>query len=219
MGNKKHKLGWIDINLSELVKADWNYKEEDLKQSEKLKNNIKKNGQVENIIVRELKGGSYEVVNGNHRLDVMNELKFKQCHAFNLGSITKETAIIKAIETNETKFASNGIRLSELIKEVSENVGLDVLEESMPYTADEMQNMINLLEFDWEEDLTNGEELDLTDQDPFNYEIKVNVSSDTFERWLDLKKKMSILLEYENESKVIEFAIIEALNTPIESLK
>lgn len=77
------KKGFTDIEVSKLVKAVWNYKEEDEKQTQKLIENFKRNGQVENIQIRELDNGSYEVVNGNHRLDVMNELKMKKCHVFN----------------------------------------------------------------------------------------------------------------------------------------
>jgi hypothetical protein len=52
-----------------LIKADWNYKEEDEFISDKLVNNMKRNGQIENIHVRKLNTGFYEVINGNHRLD------------------------------------------------------------------------------------------------------------------------------------------------------
>ncbi|GAB1371190.1 hypothetical protein MASR1M45_12520 [Candidatus Kapaibacterium sp.] len=52
-----------------LIKASWNYKEEDEFTTNKLVNNMKKNGQIENIHVRKLQTGYYEVVNGNHRLD------------------------------------------------------------------------------------------------------------------------------------------------------
>jgi len=218
MAKKKHQLGWIDIKLSQLVKADWNYKTEDEEQSKKLKNNIERNGVIENILVRRLDNGSYEVVNGNHRLDVMNSLKLKECHAYNLGEITKENAIRVAIETNETRFGVDGIKLSHLIDEISDNVGLQELEKSMPFSADEMQNMLDLLHFDWETDDDAGQPLDLEEEDPFNFDINLKVSKDTYNRWLDLRKKLATINGYDNESKVFEFAIIEALNIPIESI-
>ena len=76
MEKKKYKLGFIEVPIDKLVKADWNYKTEDDKKQEKLKENIKRNGQIENILIRELDTGYYEVVNGNHRLSVLKELKF-----------------------------------------------------------------------------------------------------------------------------------------------
>lgn len=218
MARKKYQLGWVDIKLSQLVKADWNYKTEDEEQSRKLKNNIERNGVIENILVRRLDNGSYEVVNGNHRLDVMNSLKMKECHAYNLGEISKEKAIRVAIETNETRFGADGIKLSHLIDEISDNVGLQELEKSMPFTADEMQNMLDLLHFDWEVEEDAGEPLDLEEPDPFNFDINLKVSKETYDRWLDLRKKLASINGYDNESKVFEFAIIEALNIPIESI-
>jgi ParB-like chromosome segregation protein Spo0J len=62
---------FVDIPLDLLVPADWNYKTDDEYRQEKLKNNIKRNGQVENIIVRLLSTGFYEIVNGNHRYQAL----------------------------------------------------------------------------------------------------------------------------------------------------
>ena len=73
MAKKKYKLGWTDVKVSHLSKAAWNYKDEDAEQTKKLIANFKRNGQVENLQIRQRGNGSYEVVNGNHRLDVMNE--------------------------------------------------------------------------------------------------------------------------------------------------
>ena len=82
------KKGFTDLDVSKLVKADWNYKEENDKQTENLLNNFKRNGQIENIIIRELDAGLFEVVNGNHRVDVMKILKIKKVHAYNCGKIS-----------------------------------------------------------------------------------------------------------------------------------
>src|SRR3972149_2059713 len=68
-----YKLMPIEI----LVKADWNYKADDEEKSNKLTNNIKRIGQVENIQVRELDTGYYEVINGNHRLDCLQKIDKK----------------------------------------------------------------------------------------------------------------------------------------------
>lgn len=51
------KIGFQEIDIENLVKAEWNYKKDDAILHEKLKANILKNGLIENIIVRELVGG------------------------------------------------------------------------------------------------------------------------------------------------------------------
>lgn len=113
-----------------LVKADWNYKEEDEFVSQKLVNNLKKNGQIENIHVRKLKTGYYEVVNGNHRLDACDVIDKKNIIAYDHGEISLTEAQLIAIETNETKFKSNQERLSILIQ----NIRLEIPDEELRFT-------------------------------------------------------------------------------------
>ena len=218
MAKKKHKLGWVDIEIKDLIKAEWNYKEEDEKQTEKLIANFKKNGQVENIQIREL-GDKYEVVNGNHRLDVMREIGMDKAHAYNYGEMSKADAQIVAIETNETRFRSNAVKLGETFEELKEVYSIDEMAKTMPFDEKEISNMIDVLNFDWEQfDVEEDAPLDLSEQDPFNHVIKINVSKDIHTNWLELKTRMKQLNGYDNDSKVFEFAIIEALNIPYESL-
>ena len=56
------KKGFLDIEVSKLVKADWNYKEENEQQTENLLNNFKRNGQIENILIRELDTGYFDSI-------------------------------------------------------------------------------------------------------------------------------------------------------------
>tara|TARA_R110002167_G_scaffold109315_2_gene278682 strand:- start:6998 stop:7660 length:663 start_codon:yes stop_codon:yes gene_type:complete len=219
MGKERYQMGWVDVNTSDLVKADWNYKEENAEQTLKLVENFKRNGQVENIQIRELEDGRYEVVNGNHRLDVMKSIEMKKCHAYNYGEISKAEAQRIAIETNETRFATNAIKLGETLEEISGTFSIDEMAKTMPFKEEEISNMIETLNFDWEQfDATDDDAIDLEAEDVFDNTIKIKVSKDTFQRWLELRKRMLELNGYDNESKVFEFAIIEALNIPVESL-
>ena len=59
------------------------------------------------------------------------------------------------------------------------------------------------------------QETDFSKEAKFNRTIKIKVTEQTYKRWLELNRKISKLMEYENESKVFEFAIIEALNLSI----
>lgn len=153
----KMGVGWQDADLSLLVKADWNYKTEDSEKSEKLKNNIKRNGQIENLLIRELPTGFFEVVNGNHRLDVMKELGMKTAHVYNFGQLSDRQAMRIAIETNETRFQSDSIKLAELVKDISQDFTAEELSTTMPYTVQEIQDMEKLLDFDFDQFNKNGE--------------------------------------------------------------
>jgi len=218
MEKKKYKLGYIEMLTDQLVKADWNYKTEDPVKQEKLKENIKRNGQIENIIVRQLDTGYYEVVNGNHRLSVLKELKTKKVQTYNLGKITQAQAIRIAIETNETKFDTDSIVLAERVKELSEEFDIKDLIETLPYSETEIENFTKLTDFDWEE--YQEEQLSDTFSDTeYNKVINVKVTGETYKRWLELKDRLQGIIGYDNDSKVIEFAIIEAINIPLKSLE
>tara|TARA_R100000734_G_scaffold19098_2_gene18077 strand:+ start:333 stop:986 length:654 start_codon:yes stop_codon:yes gene_type:complete len=217
MAKKKHKLGYLDIDVNQLVKADWNYKEDDKELSKKLKKNIEEEGIIQNLIVREL-GDKYEVVNGNHRLDVMNDLGITKVHVYNYGKISKNKAMEVAIKTNETAFKTNALKLGETFSELTKEYDIDYLADSLPFKKQEITNMIELLEFDWTK-FDDDDELDLEEPDPFNHTIKLKVTKEVYENWINLKKRMFEINGYDNDSKVIEFAIIEALNIPLESLK
>ena len=52
----------------------------------------------------------------------------------------------------------------------------------------------------------------------FDHKISINVSKETFEMWELLCENWGDVLGYHNESKIFEFAIVEALNVPIASL-
>lgn len=140
------KIGFVSLPVADLVKADWNYKvaDEDLKS--KLKENIRTNGFIENLIVRELPNGKYEVVNGNHRLDVVKELGLKSVMCYNLGTISDAKAKKIAIETNETKFTANPFELSNLIKEITEEFPLEELLKTFPYTSAELEALAATVE-------------------------------------------------------------------------
>lgn len=140
---------WITLPMEKLAKAPWNYKMDDPVLLEKLMENIKRNGQIENILVRELDTGFFEVVNGNHRIDALKKLEMKEVVCFNLGPITERQASRIAIETNETRFQTNNASLAGLIKEIADEVDLGDLSTTLPFTESEMGEMIQSLDFDW----------------------------------------------------------------------
>jgi len=218
MGKKKHQMGFIEMPLDKLVKADWNYKTEDKDKQEKLKENIKRNGQIENIIIRELETGYFEVVNGNHRLSVLKDLETDKAYCYNLGKISQAQAIRIAIETNETKFDTDSITLAERVKELTEEFDIKDLVNTLPYTETEIENFSKLTDFEWG-DYEQENLSDTFSDTEFNKTITVKVTGETYKRWLELKDRLNGIIGYDNESKVMEFAIIEAINIPLKSLQ
>lgn len=147
------KPEYMDISLVDLFPAPWNYKTDDPALSAKLKSNMERNGQVESLIVRELapdpekpvqRGRRFEVVNGNHRLGIMIDLGLQTAHCCNLGPITDAMAQRVAIETNETRFASDEMKLAELIRGIAVEFSVDDLAITLPFSGGDMEEMIAL---------------------------------------------------------------------------
>lgn len=212
---KVNKSKFSMIPLDKLVKASWNYKEDNETQMTNLVNNMKRNNQVENLQVRELETGFFEVINGNHRLDAMSSLNFPSAMCYNHGTISLPEAQRIAIETNETRFQNDGTKMSELIAEFSKEFEMDELVETLPFTEEEIKGHIELLNYSFDELDTSGQEGDFNPEAPDNLKtIKIAVPEETYNLWLKWKERMNDELGYDSETKAIEFALIEAMNTP-----
>ena len=207
--------GFELVEVDKLIKADWNYKTDDEKKLKDLQENFKRNGQVENIIIRELSKGKYEVVNGNHRYDALKNLGIKTAIVCNKGKITKAEAVRLAIETNETKFGVDNLKLAEAINNLQEQYPIEELVKTMPYTTTELNNLLNLINFEWED--FNSHKVD--DDEAFNKTITIKVNKDILNSWNELRDKFGGVLAYDNDSKIFEFAVIEALNIPLTSIQ
>lgn len=152
---------YIEIPLGNLRKAVWNYKVDEPAKLKKLVNNIRRNGQIENVIVRQIGEGVYnivdgvetgtgvyEIVNGNHRYDAFEVLEKPTAVAYNLGAgISDAVAARIAVETNETRFGTDDFRLAKVIQTILGEYEIDDLTESVPYTADEIQAFQDLVDF------------------------------------------------------------------------
>mgnify|MGYP003145587934 CR=1 FL=1 len=200
----------VEMNESDLVKADWNYKTDGTEeQIEKLMASIGVDKSVGVLAVRE-KGKKFEVIDGNHRLEAIKRLGWKKVPCENFGDISKAKAITIARRRNHKWFEDDVLAYAKLFKEdVLSEFKIDELVEFMPETEQEMEELKNLDEFDWGEydGDSSYEEDDLKT-------IKVTVPEETYNLWLEWKEKCSKLSGYDTDSKAFEFAIAEALNTP-----
>ena len=66
--------------------------------------------------------------------------------------------------------------------------------------------------------LNKVSEIDANTTKPYDKVITLKVSNETYEAWELLKENWGDVLGYDNDSKIFEFAVIEALNVPIASL-
>jgi len=211
----------LPIGVLEL--APWNYKTNDSVLLQKLMKNIKRSGQVENILVRPLENGKYEVVNGNHRLMALNELKYEDVFVYDLGDITEAQAKRIAVETNETKFSSDPLKLAETIRELT--IAFSDLEETAPFSQGELDNFSSLLDFNWdseEKEETEDEKKDDKKDDKTRTVIsaggdefkvlKLELSSKTADRFSSQLERLKVLTANQSEGPVnVISAILEQM--------
>lgn len=141
---------FVEIGLDQLAFAPWNYKLDDDVKLGKLINNIKVNGQVENLIVRQLPTGFFEVVNGNHRLEAFRRMGVDRAVCYDLGVVSDVAARRLAIETNETRFEADAMKLADMIRAIEVEVGTEDLLTTMPYTEAQLKELMHGLDVDWE---------------------------------------------------------------------
>jgi len=131
--------------VADLVKAPLNFKEDYDVQLAKLIANLRRNGQVELVQLRELGDGKFEVVNGNHRLDAFNVLGWTQVLAYNLGAVSVEDAQRLALELNETRFRSDHLRIAGIVAALSERYSMEDLESTLPYSRADLDSYLEAL--------------------------------------------------------------------------
>jgi len=117
----------------------------------KLKENIKRNGLILNLVVRELDTGFYEVLDGNHRLQVARDLGLDMAHVYNMGKITDSKAQRLALEINENTFEHDPLKMGRLMAGLKDSETFEDLSETLPWKREELDNFANMTEFDWKE--------------------------------------------------------------------
>lgn len=131
-----------------LHEAPWNFKQENEHTAslmEKLKENIKRNGAVMNLLVRKLPGKkkAWEVINGNHRLKVYRDLGYKEAMCYDFGTLTDIHAQRIAAET-EIAIPADEVKLATLIALQAASASLEDLAATMPQDVGELQRLIEL---------------------------------------------------------------------------
>ena len=196
------------MNIDNLVKAGWNYKTDGTEeQINKLIKSIKYDDSAGVIAVRKL-NDKYEVIDGNHRLEALQRIGWQQIQVENFGDISKAKAIIIARRRNHVWFDDDLKAFSDLIKnDVLPEIDTDTLKDILPDTPDEIDNLVNFGNFDWEEPI----EKEPKDNDG-KKTIVVKVDESVYQMWQDWVKWCAKQTDYKSEPDAFEYLIIEAKN-------
>jgi len=193
--------GYIILQTHQLVKAEWNYKEEDEELQNLLKANLQRNGQVQNLIVRALPDEQttedglpiYEVPDGNHRLPSLKRIGQERVMCYNLGRVSEQEAKRIALEVNETQWDADPISLAETMTDVKEEFGMEDILGTMPFKREEIDHFEETLDFDWDdfEEDEDGPEGEGEEQDPDHWEtLEFLLADDQMGVWEEAKEKV-----------------------------
>lgn len=167
MTDKKQLVDYpvIELQLSEIFPNKYNPKkmidesEENKKEYEKLVKSITMTWYEDKIKVRINEKGKYEIVDGFHRRMALKELWYKQVQVINLWEKTLAQAIADTLSSEEIKVPLDDIEVSKLLKWLKEDWLLIDVMDLLPYSVEEVDLKIDLLDFidqdkedDWEEE-------------------------------------------------------------------
>ena len=129
------------VEIDKVKPNSWNPKLENTPEYQKIVESIEVNGFKQPIIVREIDDG-YEICDGVQRWTAAKQLGFDKIYIYNLGNIPEEKA--KSITIwMEQQVPFNEIELAPIVAELSD------LKIQMPYSDDEVEDFVNMLNFDF----------------------------------------------------------------------
>ena len=196
------------MNINSLIKAEWNYKTDGTEeQINKLIKSIEYDNSAGILAVRKL-DEKYEVIDGNHRLEALRRMGWQEIQVENFGEIPKSKAIVISRRRNHVWFDDDLKAFSDLIKnDVLPDIDTDTLKEILPDTPDEIDNLINFGNFDWEEPVQNDSK-----ESDGKKTITIKIDESVYQMWQDWVKYCAEQTEYKNDAEAFEYLIIEAKN-------
>ena len=164
LGEFEFKLNIQTIAIELIVPNNWNPKdsieenEVNNQQYLQIKKGMEKFGYLSPILVREIEGGKYEIIDGFHRWLASKELGKKEMVVNNLKVVSDEIAKALTILA-ETGVEFNNVKEAELLKSIYDLIpDYERMSELLPYTPEVIENKIQLIEHDWDQYNETGEE-------------------------------------------------------------
>lgn len=133
------------INIDLIFDNGNSFTEFDYESYDKLKNNIKKNGQLKNIVVIKVKKG-YEILDGSVVFKILNELKYKEILCCVCKDVKNKDLL--SLELN-IKFKDDYVKLSKKIKNILEEEEEQKVSLTTRFKKEELRLYSKLLNFDF----------------------------------------------------------------------
>lgn len=145
------------VAIDKVAPNNWNPNRMDSFMREKLRRGIQKDGFIVPLLVRPVPatrtdliqaGVLWEIVDGEHRWSTGTDLGMTQVPYVNLGPISDADAQQITIKANVLRGEFDSVKLAEMISSMAAEVGMGELEAALPYTAERLNAMVDLLSVD-----------------------------------------------------------------------
>ena len=135
------------VPIAEVRANLWNPKLDDTEEEKKILLSVKENGQRIPIVVRQNDG--YEIIDGEQRFKACKALGFTEVLVYDEGEMNDDAAKALTIWYQQ-QVPFDKILEAELVNSINNAL--------LPYTPEELDNMRQIVEFDWEKVVPDDEE-------------------------------------------------------------
>lgn len=155
------------VQIDDVEPNDYNPKEKNTPEYEKVVESIRINGLKQPIFVREVEGNDkYVIVDGEQRYTAAKELGYKEIYIYNLGNISETEAKALTIWM-EVQVPFEELQLATLVVEMKD---LDI---ALPYSDEKIKDYVAMADFDFTPPVKEDEA-----EDDGMVELKIRMTED-----------------------------------------
>lgn len=176
------------VPIESLHENTWNPNRQSERAFEAEKESITEFGFIDPVTVRKhpKKKNAYEIIDGAHRVRAMRELGHEDISVNVIEASTSEAKRLTII-LNETRGAPDRIDLATLLVDLRDEIGEESLLVGLPYSKDEMDGLLKLPDFDFNQFEKNETE---SENDEAWKTISVRVPESVFNLWEEARDKV-----------------------------
>lgn len=211
MTNYKIERG-VAIQSGAIEANPWNPNKTSPRVQQAIAESLENYGQIVELLVRphpEI-AGKYQIIDGEHRFSELSKSD-KIVYANVIHGLPDVEAKKLTIILNETRGMADKIELSSLLADISETLGDDAIT-GLPYSEGELDRLIELSKFDWEEIAEPDSKKESDDNDSKWVQIQVKMPEDAMDV---IKQAYDLIAESRdglNQDKAIAWGqVIESL--------
>ena len=133
----------IDLPVESLKEAPWNPNKMDAAMTARLRTSLTRFGILQNLVVRHMTDGSYEVLGGNQRLRLLKELEYLTVPCV-VVELDDAGARLLAQALNRVQGEDDLVLKAESLKKILESISQTDVIELIPETAVSLQSLASL---------------------------------------------------------------------------